>query len=94
MISKILFFSRYTSGNQSEVDESIELIFCPIHVIENWSFEEDISLNSGDKMNENCGNLEAYWKNIYNEMTGHCQGGLRLLYLHIKESMKRGILVQ
>ena len=83
-------------GNQSEVDESIELIFCPIHVIENWSFEDDISpkTSSGDNLNEKCDNLESYWKNIYNKMTGHCQGGLRLLYLHIKESKKRSFLVQ
>ena len=88
--------SRYMSGDQSEVDESIELIFCPINVIENWSFEDEIDLkmSSGDIMVEKGDKSDQSWKTIYDEMTGHCQGGLRLLYLHIKESTKRGFLVQ
>ena len=77
------------SGDQSEVDESIELIFCPINVIENWSFEDEIGPKTqGENMTEKGDKLEQYWRNIYNEMTGHCQGGLRLLYLHIKEKTK------
>ena len=82
------------SGYQSEVDESIELIFCPINVIENWSFEDAIGpkTSSGNNLTEKFDNMEPCWKKIYNEMTGHCQGGLRLLYLHIKESNKQGLL--
>ena len=79
------------SGDQSEVDESIELIFCPINVIENWSFEDEIGpkTSSGDNMTEKG---EQCWKKLYDQMTGHCRGGLRLLYLHIKESNKNGFL--
>ena len=82
------------SGDQSEVDESIELIFCPINVIENWSFEDEIGpqKSSGDNMSEKGDKLEKCWKKIYDEMTGHCQGGLRLLYLHMKECNKHRIL--
>ena len=82
------------SGDQSEVDESIELIFCPINVIDNWSFEDaiDPKTSSSDKMTEKWDKLEQYWKRLYNEMTGHCQGGLRLLFLHMKESNKHDLL--
>ena len=81
------------SGDQSEVDESSELIFCPTNVIENWHFENEIGpkTSSGDNMTEKGDKMEQHWRNIYNEMTGHCQGGLRLLYLHMKESNKHGL---
>ena len=84
-----IIFNRYLTGKQAEADESVHLIFIPINVIESWQFTEDIDLtkifddNKGEHTSANA-NFNHNLKQTYSEMTGHCQGGLRLLYLHLQ----------
>ena len=82
------FFDRYLTGKQPEADESVHLIFVPIQVIESWSFTEDLPQISEDSQGgsaSNHTNFNHNLKQMYSEMTGHCQGGLRLLYLHLQK---------
>lgn len=83
-------FNRYSTGKQPEADESVHLIFIPINVIEFWSFTEEKDLTTTFEDNKtghtsDNANLNNNLKQMYIEMTGHCQGGLRLLYLHLHE---------
>lgn len=81
---------RYLTGKQSEADESVHLIFIPINVIESWQFTDDKDLteifddNKGGHTSANA-NFNHNLNQMYSEMTGHCQGGLRLLYLHLQK---------
>ena len=70
-----------------EAEESLHLVFLPVIEIIDWNVDfPDISKTTsedGKEEQESGGtNNEVSLKNIYNEMTGGCKGGLRLLHLY------------
>ena len=79
---------RYSSGKQSEADESTNLVFLPVSVIKQWNFSAPVSTEASiascreeQKIGEK--SQPSTFKEIYNEMTGGCKGGLRLLHFHL-----------
>ena len=71
----------------------MHLLFVPISDIEKWSFtnlssnEPKIEQGAQDKRLE-----DMTFEKIYNEMTGGCKGGLRLLHLHVNYEKERNKL--
>ena len=70
-----------------EAEESLHLVFLTVNEIVNWNFDNpDIRKSScvdGKEEQMSGGtNNEVSLKNIYNEMTGGCKGGLKLLHLY------------
>ena len=85
--------TRYSTGKQSEADESVYLIFLPINKIETWSFDDAEERNQGKfediQRRDNAfykENFPGEFSQIYSQMAWGCRGGMRLLYLHIQNS--------
>ena len=72
-----------------EAEESLHLVFMPVSEIANWNFDNPDILKTScvDRIED--GRFEGKTnevslEKIYNEMTGGCKGGLRLLHLYLK----------
>ena len=82
------WFSRYSSGQQLEADESTNLLFLPVSVIKQWNFLKSVSAEESitscrEEQKTDEKSLPHTFKEIYNEMTGGCKGGLRLLHFYL-----------
>ena len=85
-----IIFKRYSNGKQLEADESTHLLFVPVRVIEEWDLTKfNSNETSVDQVVEGRRSENATFQKIYSEMTGGCQGGLRLLHLHINHEKSR-----
>ena len=60
-------------------------------MIKQWDFSESVStepsiVNCREEQSRDEKSLPNTFKEIYNEMTGGCKGGLRLLHLYLNHS--------
>ena len=73
-----------------EADESTHLLFVPVRVVEEWDLTKfNSNETSVDQVVEGRRSENTTFQKIYSEMTGGCQGGLRLLHLHISHEKSR-----
>ena len=62
-------------------------MFLPVSEIVNWNFDnpeilKTTCVDGKEEQESGVTSNEVSLKNIYNEMTGGCKGGLRLLHLY------------
>ena len=79
---------RYSCGKQLEADESTNLLFLPVSVVKQWDFSESVSTETSivscrQEQETDEKSVPNTFKEIYNEMTGGCKGGLRLLRFYL-----------